>query len=123
MNKAVGPGKQHGPCVRKVTERGRLQFGPREDLNRGQVSGLVESKVVMKNEGAVTTEGFAHDGARNLRVAIGRKGGVRGVNEPGKNRALVQAKAGAAWQREDRELRRGGAYDHRSKTDGRPAYV
>ena len=58
----------------------------------------------MKIEGSVATEGFAHDGARNLHVAIGGKRGVRRVNEPGENGAIIQAKTGATWQRENGEL-------------------
>src|SRR5258707_15055024 len=67
---------------------------------------------------SVTTERFAHDGARNLRMAIGAKRGVRRVNEPGKNGAIIQAKAGATWEGENGEIRCGGAHDHRNKKDG-----
>src|SRR5882762_7944838 len=77
----------------------------------------------MKSEGAVATECFAHYGARNRRGPIGRKSGVRSVNEARKNGAAIQRKARATRKREYRELRSGGAYNHWSKTDGWPAYI
>src|SRR5215208_5008541 len=100
-----------------------LQFGPGEDFDRRLVLGLAESEVVMKIEGPVTIERFAHDGTRHLCMAIGGKGGVRRVNEPGENGAIIQAKAGATGEGENGEIRCGGAYDHRSETDGWPAHI
>src|ERR1043166_1272691 len=94
-----------------------LQFGPREDFDRGQVSGFAESKVVMKIERAVATENFTDDGARNLRMAIGGKRGIRRVNQSSENGAIIQAKVGATGQGENRELRCGGAHDDGSKSD------